>query len=309
MPNPVPFPLIMKVLLLALLTLFLSSGIQGEFHINVTKEEFENALLESTPLQFPENHIVFLGDSTMYRRMMWVMQYVPKGCLGNHIVFDRCNLNQQWGIPPPAQWRVPHLEGPYSAKEQGCTDCHGCPTTRIEKLLCNSSLEYIAMEFFRDVEIQSDLWSTSQENILHYYLVPKYKDLKGVTFIFASGIHDVQLGNATCDRFCVVEKNMKWLIKLWKDNLPNVHFVWLGHSTTQSDVRYSQTAEVMRRVDEIAIELCRQNHISTFNFFDTSTRFPDFLEDNIHHTRRYYVAQSKIVLKVIDSFRAFQGNS
>jgi hypothetical protein len=73
-----------------------------------------------------------------------------------------------------------------------CTDCKGCHSTLkvfYEDQKSVQSYEYVAVEFSRDREFQTQTWSTSQDT-LGLYL---HKAFPSHLCILGAGAYDVQL--------------------------------------------------------------------------------------------------------------------
>ncbi len=75
----------------------------------------------------------------------------------------------------------------YGADHPFCTDCSGCNSFFMQ---CRDiSVEYVPIEFSKDRELQTPLYSTSQETVVGYL---KQKKQKNNWIIFNSGLHDSQ---------------------------------------------------------------------------------------------------------------------
>ena len=200
---------------------------------------------------------IFLGDSTMSRLYKKNPPHVPpaRACPSQYNCKQhqggRCNEGLFLGAnPKDFRWTGPDLlgrgEGPvlFGLKHPDCKDCSGCYS---EFLVCHEKLSqslsiarnrsqslaiacekgkmdsiryggYFAVEFARDVELQSPEFGTTQE-IMAAYLKRQYnkealvKDFGLPICILTAGIHDMKIPNITTSKFLV---NVNWYLDVLK---------------------------------------------------------------------------------------------
>lgn len=136
---------------------------------------------------------LFLGDSTVWR--MWLN--VPRRG-SSFIRTGRCDWLQSFGINRNAVWKPPPPDaGPvlYGLEHHWCTDCSGCNSQFFTGAGATNS--YIAVEFAKDVEMQSVFGNTTQETLIHFLKTQPKHDVCVVN----SGIHDQAIVNLTTTQY------------------------------------------------------------------------------------------------------------
>ena len=219
--------------------------------------------------------LFFAGDSTMRKlvlkgRVLEVLQEAPRqviqesnhGFSCRHTKSERCALNEFYGLPYRTNgvWLQPgELEGPlmHGLENPYCQDCRTC---RTEMMICEpqedsehplplvdvSSMSptdiqqwmyasYAGLEFTRDVEIQTDQYPTSQENIAHYldenFNTPSILNTwEKPTCVINSGHHDVMIKGMTQDLYV---ENARWYLHVMEPVCHNI--VWLSTNAPRSN--------------------------------------------------------------------------
>ena len=113
------------------------------------------------------HRILFIGDSTMKRLYYHTL---PEKNLTVDTITERCNWIENFGMTKSKIWNPPlKTMGPvaYGLKNSWCTDCNGCQSQihglglkYVEKNM--TIYNYIAVEFAKDVEMQSELGNTTR---------------------------------------------------------------------------------------------------------------------------------------------------
>ena len=187
--------------------------VQGTWHENSGVWEWSNND-HNCRLQLPAEHrtacifkhsqIMFLGDSQMYMLFDTVLRSLSLSNCTNVKSNGRCGiLGDYMGIQELSheQWRPPNftqLEGPVAngLANPGCTDCSGCDAKQYKCEHTSGSsviLEYLPMEFTRDVELQSVVAGSTQENMLHY--MSRNNNLHSTLVVLNAGVHDLVVVN------------------------------------------------------------------------------------------------------------------
>ena len=110
----------------------------------------------------------------------------------------RCD-NQEYLVGPGSsnatlEWRAPAwslLEGPIAngLENHGCTDMRSAGSTSFQ---CEKvAIEFLAVEFTRDVEVQAGPYATTQEALAHY--LRNLSSPAPAAVVINTGIHDVAL--------------------------------------------------------------------------------------------------------------------
>lgn len=116
-------------------------------------------------------------------------------------------------------------EGPvsYGLRMLGsqCRDCNICEAKLFECKdgLHSMKVEFIAVEFARDVSLQSSLYRTTQENVGHYLSQQNVSHV-----IFNTGLHDTGL---QCNSIKSYRKNLMWYFGVLRKFMPLASFLWL----------------------------------------------------------------------------------
>jgi len=232
---------------------------------------------------------------------------------------QRCQLNDMFDLPPAKEWVRPKpdkFEGPtaYGLDNPGCSDCSGCqsqfmhcemdkPSSSTDNKygVCDRNTlvygGYMAIEFARDVEIQTPRYSTTQENIASYLSVtwnkpgsPLVQDWGLPICVINSGSHDAKIRRITVDAF---KENVKWYLNTFRTQCS--HFIWLTNTAPQHDdkSRYAQTSILMHNYDSVGVKdmvaksRTLKSMTSIVNVFNASQTWPH--SDNIHMNNDWYV--------------------
>ena len=246
--------------------------------------------------------ILFLGDSTMsylWKEAHKIEHRYPLP--SKNIASSRCDWLQSFGIKPSKVWRMPNRtrEGPvaYGLDHHWCTDCSGCNTfmavpksNEDNKLL----MDYIAVEFARDVEMQSVYGNTTQETL------SRYLQLEGKLYslcVINSGVHDMVIsGLTTFDYILNVKEYLELVFPVC------LHIVWIETTAPRGDKGYRQTVAVTREWNSALNSLLKtyfHHRVSVVHVFEKSLKATHV--DNIHlHVSWYRELARSLFEKVLD---------
>jgi len=225
---------------------------------------------------------------------------------------DRCQLNDNFGLPYAETWVPPDplkFEGPkkYGAENPGCSDCAGCATNFLEcsydplnrngdeGSYCKNNKRvyggFMTMEFARDLEIQTPQFQTTQENLAayvsHKWNTPELLELWGKPIcVLGAGNHDILLDNITTEDFV---RNVRFMLTTMQPACG--HLVWLGNTTNGRESEYPQTMRQMKSWDAAVKEMIESEPLllgmsSFIDVIDASLTFPH--ADFIHMDDRWY---------------------
>lgn len=220
-----------------------------------------------------------------------------KMCKGGHVLkqTERCNNTLLYDLEPAETWEPPQPgEGPtfFGMNNPGCSDCSECATRALlmdvntSAAICPLFGGYFAIEFARDVALQSTLYRTTQENILHF--VQQHYDRKNTVCIVSSGQHDVSIPNFTPEQHA---RNVVWYVQLlYRDVCHDV--VWIGNTApAREHTEWPQGREILRRMDQAVVG---QTMLSAFvDVFGASMHFGHM--DNIHMEEAWYEALAQVI--------------
>lgn len=271
---------------------------------------------------------VFMGDSTMWRlyRYSGLSSYtqdsgrMQRMCPHYHcqsITSDRCDMNEILNLPRSSHWKPPNLtlgEGPraFGLENPFCQDCQGCtssflwcrkngaPETPCAYNDTNQVLVhggYFSVEFARDVEVQTEHCSTTQE-CLAYYLerdwntVDITEDFGRPICVVGTGHHDVGVANITQEIFLTNVDRYITLLSAQCD-----HIIWLSNNCPQSDDYFqkaNQTREWNMGMRDI---LMRRSHASFVDVFEASRIH--LHDDNIHMNSDWYRMLGGMIRQIV----------
>jgi hypothetical protein len=153
--------------------------------------------------------------------------------LGCHSVKvgSRCGEGSDWmGLEPAAGLAAPDSSsGPtaFGLGNPGCRDCSGCEALlhecKDDEFAASATLEYIAIEFARDVSIQSSAYATTQESVVLGYLARDPPDY----IVFNCGLHDTSLPDPSSEAY---ERNLRWYMSVLLKLVPASRLLWV-HTT------------------------------------------------------------------------------
>eukprot|EP00173_Palmaria_palmata_P001041 Plantae.Rhodophyta-Palmaria_palmata.ctg1547.p1 GENE.Plantae.Rhodophyta-Palmaria_palmata.ctg1547~~Plantae.Rhodophyta-Palmaria_palmata.ctg1547.p1 ORF type:complete len:469 (-),score=28.09 Plantae.Rhodophyta-Palmaria_palmata.ctg1547:282-1688(-) len=242
----------------------------------------------------------------------------------------RCNTNDIFHMPRSKEWIRPSAsEGPmmHGLQNPFCQDCMGCNsnflectvsdtqataiTTSSSSPLCslnnNTQVDlshggYVSVEFARDVEVQSDLYTTTQENMIHYLKSSWNSERLVQEFgrpvcVVSTGIHDVTIPNMTMPIYL---ENVEWYLNLLNGQCD--HVVWLSNTcplTKDYAQQKSQTALWNLAVLEILKGDAFVEKSTFIDVFNASIRWPH--GDNIHMDGSWYSSLNSLFRKLVQN--------
>ena len=229
----------------------------------------------------------FIGSSTMSRTFEQVRRIhgVDRRWPGHRHRSSRCDLHKFLNVKllPAANWSLPDLgkEGPhvFGLEHPGCHDCSHCHGWRSGET--RPSVEYIPIEFARDVEYQTKSTRTTQETA-SLYLARRPRDI----CVVSAGIHDISIPQITDKQFFL---NVGFYLQQLRRGC--VRIVWVTMSCTESNPKYPQKDDRIRRWNE---ELLRHDFPEiavVVDVYPMSTTFSH--EDNLHLEKKYYAELAK----------------
>ena len=234
-------------------------------------------------------HVLLCGDSTVSR--LWLAQHTGS-------IFKsggRCNMMEYFGLSPAKTWTLPNttIEGPcaHGLSNPFCTDCGACDSHmkvdfRGDKLIDRSS-EYIAVEFARDREFQTDQTGTTQETLRTYLSMTFDRDL----CIVNSGIHDLML-NITPIQYATNVVEYAEILKEFCDKI-----IWLMIPASRNDPGQPQDHFRSRQFNDQVVKRCDQLGPQVLLLDLWQISLPLTLhEDNIHHKHIYYEELARLLM-------------
>jgi len=200
-----------------------------------------------------------------------------------------------YGLSPAKEWIPPDttIEGPiaHGLRNHFGTDCAGCDSHMKvvfgDDKLIGRSTEYIAVEFARGREFQTDWTGTTQETLATYLSMTFDRDL----CIVNSGVHDLIL-DITPSQYAsnVVEyaENLKPFCQ---------KIIWLMIPASRNDPGQPQDHVRSRQFNERVQEQCSQLGPQVLLLDLWKMSLPLTLhEDNVHHKPVYYEELARLLL-------------
>jgi hypothetical protein len=162
-------------------------------------------------------------------------------------------------------------------------------------------IEYIAVEFARDVSLQSSLYRTTQENVGHYLSKQNVSHV-----IFNTGLHDTALEDPSGKSY---RKNLIWYSGVLRRFMPLASFLWVDTvavvSARQPAIwRNVTTNELISDYNRIASRITdqfRYQRISPFGILQLPY-FSKLNSDGVHYFKEggvfYDMLASAILLQL-----------
>jgi hypothetical protein len=157
---------------------------------------------------------------------------------------------------------------------------------------------YVSVEFARDVEIQSEEYTTTQENVAKYIerdwnIGAMIADFGRPICVVGTGFHDVAIIPKI--QLVVYLENVRWYLDLLSPVCD--HVVWVSNTCPATDEhpqKREQTNEWNLAVRDLLME---RDHTSFIDVFAASIEFEH--KDNLHMSNNWYDLLGKMFLKVI----------
>ena len=206
------------------------------------------------------------------------------------------------------------MEGPtgYGLEHPHCSDCSGCnadfleceikePIVNWQQVVdARDSIRfggYFNVEFCRDVELQTPLFHTTQENVA-FYLSNAFNSQSNLKIwqkpicIVSSASHDMTIQNLTTALYV---RNVRWYLSFLE--LQCESLIWIAYTAPATD-NYQQKIGLIREWN-----LAVKNLLATDYILSEKTIFIDVFEasvtsehkDNIHMRSLWYHRLSNLV--------------
>ena len=230
-------------------------------------------------------HWTFLGDSTMMltaRLANFSSKYEREPM---HVARGRCSQLKHLGFSAlqSNDWVKPNAtmgEGPamYGLEHPSCKDCSGCNSYRLG---LNQTLEYLAVEFARDVEMQTSMTKTTQETTALY--LSRLGDY-GTACVVNSGVHDLAIQPKIGMHVYVA--NVKEYLTLLQPVCDAL--IWLGTSSCLENPRHPQrNVDIVQWNHGVYNMLAREMpEVYVIDLYEKSNRTEH--KDNIHLQHYFY---------------------
>lgn len=210
------------------------------------------------------------GDSTMEPIAQNLASMLS--CVRVRTAGDRCGQLRYMGLTlKQTRWPPNDGEGPriYGFQHRGgCMDCSSCISAEFRCDLLDLKLEYIGMEFSKDLEIQTAEYTTTQENILFKYLGNKEID----AVIINVGLHDLY----SCKTEEAMQSSFKFLFSTLRKRFPGVDIIWLESNSVREDFlpgdfKSISTNSRMKTLMNIARKLSQEYEFHFVPIFNVTT--------------------------------------
>jgi hypothetical protein len=153
---------------------------------------------------------------------------------------SRCGFAAFYGLdsdPLALAAPIPPGVGPagYGRSHRGCQDCNGCAAWLAECPRANVSVEFVGLEFARDVCYPTAYGGTTQESVVRGHLAALAEPPYAV--VVSSGLHDLAVppvpGVAPA---AVYEGNVRWLAALLNGSLTarGTRLLWVATAAVRS---------------------------------------------------------------------------
>ena len=185
----------------------------------------------------------------------------------------------------------------HGLKNHWCTDCSGCNSYVVfpkgEKLQPGThflAMDYVAVEFARDVEMQSLLGNTTQET-LSRYLQLEHKSYS--LCVLNVGIHDQEIKGLRVEDYVL---NVRQLLELFVPVC--LHIIWIEMTAPRGDIGHHQTVPKTREWNialNLYLETHRQLNVSMMRMFKSSLNAKHV--DNVHLDISWYIEMARTMFE------------
>ena len=254
--------------------------------------------------------LVMLGDSMMSRTIPEVVRQLEavlqeQGVCKLISTGARCGeASSILGLELPSSNRTitaGHIlpgpnEGPtlYGAENPGCRDCSGCDAVFYK--CAELRIDFIAVEWARDVELQTSRFNTTQEVVTKEHFVKDPPDL----IIFNTGAHDLHL--VPQREWVPYKTNLKWYAELLLSRNCHLFFVTSTHiqdALVPSPYNLHTTNQNIQHANCIAMTIMAELWIPYLDAYQMSSGdYPISVHtDGIHFDTVYYQQLSRVILQ------------
>ena len=241
-------------------------------------------------------HLLLIGDSIAFRTSKYYVNALPSvfGYRRNVAQGSRCGDEALLGFQTSETWEKPPIM--YGPLENGllnphCRDCGGC-NAHIETFGDSLQFSFIAMEYCRDMSLQTTTRSTTQEIINDFVLREKVDML-----LFNCGVHDI----ASEGTYGSYEDNIRWVVNLFKEN--DARKVFVTTTGVREDmvpkrhVNHTTNARI-ERVNDIAKQVMQEAEIPVVDFYPMNDM--RLHEDGVHMKMEAYGWLARLQMCAID---------
>lgn len=275
----------------------------------------QDLALDERAIQRKLKRIVLLGDSMMGRTAKSFVNTLEKSFGKNGLCHmtqsgDRCGeATGILGLQPP-HWECTRLngcnghsaaaegEGPlgFGAHHPGCRDCSGCDAAFVH---CGAlRVDFIAVEWARDVELQTLHYNTTQEVVATEHFRKDPPDM----VIFNTGAHDIDFFQEHGSKF--YETHLRWYTELLLAR--NVPVLFLNSASIADNLipeqyRHVTSDEFIQQANHIARQIMQEMRVPYLDAYKISSdKYAQALrEDAVHFKKEYYNEICRILLIVI----------
>jgi len=242
--------------------------------------------------------LIFLGDSTIKHLAETIRTFFPNGEVTKRS--DICHTIEVLLMMERASFWYPpsSTEGPLKSglENHFCSDCSGCWGFVYESPFMD--IEYIPVEFARDVELQTADTRTTQETVAKYL---KASSRETIVFV-NTGLHDCAI--LDCN-FAIYEQNLESYLLLLT-GIEHITVVWIQTNAVLGKPNFPQQNDRVHHMNQLAARVSSYVGVSSIvNTFDMSKHpwaLQNLFVDNVHLLNRrklYYRTVSNIILKYI----------
>ena len=264
------------------------------------------SLVMSPTLCMQQKNVIFMGDSTMVHT---AQQFSSFFNCSRIMAATRCDFAAYYNISASNishSLPIPIGVGPLAngKTNRGCMDCSGCES---RSWACDSTtIEFLGVEFAKDVEYQTGLYNFTQENVIKGYLAKKAPPF---VVIFNTGLHDMGAGSP--DKIHLHDTygdNLEWLVEMLHETLSKkgTRLVWLSTSAVREDKqpegwRNITNNQKVEHMNAEASRIMQKWNIAEVDQYAV-TRLPYFQAmnvDGVHYGAEFYKSTALELLKLV----------
>jgi len=238
--------------------------------------------------------LLLIGDSTMKRTAIALAHNLLQ--CSKIREQDRCDFAKYFGIQYENRTaaQIPVGSGPlhYGKRNRGCQDCSSCASTTWS---CADGLElqYLGIEFAKDVIYRTENFKTTQESIILGY-IPRILTRISLC-IFNTGLHDLALGaskraksiSSASAQF--YENNLNFYTSVLLQTFSPDRLYWIATTSVKekkipNKYKMITNNRNIQLFNEIATSIMDQNMIKIYDAFTLSQedKYQFLSQDGVH---------------------------
>lgn len=267
-----------------------------------TEKSLEDCYRTLMPIFHKKVSWVFLGDESMGNIPYFLSLQWPVKNLTISTRRNPCQNLAYYGLAPPdTGWKEPNPdlgEGPIGIgmKRHFCMDCRKCWNVAMESGPTDQdlSVEYLVVEYARDVSLQSRTTTTTQQTVAYYL---GQKQSRPSVCVASAGINDAAIQPLVPEEIYIqnVDKYLGLLQRTCE------YVIWIGlHAVVENENLVVQKNCHLETWNDAMIELIKKRNYRNVFFVDIFERsFHSDFEFPTRLGKKFYASLSRLFKSLI----------